>query len=98
MEIRSTGPAQTLGHCKGCSCFKIILYFHQSTGLVLPTKQKYQLFCKNYAANKAHAQISLMHMPFISNQALGFHYLHCAQRSVTALPPKMALFLHMTLK
>lgn len=37
MEISSASPAQTMGHCKGCSYSKIILCSHQSTGLVLPT-------------------------------------------------------------
>lgn len=32
-------------------------------------KQRCQHFCKCYAANKAHTQVSLMHVPFTSNQA-----------------------------
>lgn len=36
------------------------------------TKQSCQHFCKCYAANEAHTQVSLMHVPFSSNQAREF--------------------------
>lgn len=98
-KMATSSRTQITGHCKGCSYLKIVCCSHESAGCIT-NQQKLKLFCKWYAPNEAHTQVSLMHVPFSSNQSefpspplctKSRRWFFFFQKLL-----KMALFLHMT--
>lgn len=64
--------SQIMAHYKWHLCFKTVFCQHW-------WDKKSKHFCKYFAPNEAHTQVSLTHMPFSSNQTLSYYYLHYAQ-------------------